>query len=353
MENDSLVQEDGDDINKQEEEVLEASLSLKEGGDSSGKEVEVGCNEDGDNWLLTRDVAWGGWEIEDLIGFKESWWSDNGSGEVEVDAVVEEFSDVDLGSIASGRGKIGSIQGWISLSESRPLELKKADDGEDIVAGCMTSLPLKLEWSCNKAVMPRAEGALWYLNIGRGEPCIELRKEAGVDNEGWGILWVMILDWGGSWRATCNSEGSIFDLSEPAAWDSSEEGWDFFVCIFNRGLPILSSDVSDSKISFSTDKSSNWFLSKEPELTSFSWSKFEAVIFWSTLRAASAFGLSQSTLLKISWTLANASIGRPSFSSIFGNSTEISDAEASISEKRTFIQTHDLFSLEKINTRKK
>jgi hypothetical protein len=43
-------------------------------------------------------------------------------------------------------------------------------------------------------------------------------------------------------------------------------------------------------------------------------------------------------LLKISWTFANASTGRPSFSSIPGKSIDIREVAASISEKRTFNQ---------------
>lgn len=128
--------------------------------------------------------------------------------------------------------------------------------------------------------MPRAEGALLFLNIGRGEHCTELRKETGVDKEGSGIRWVMILDWTGSWRATCSSGDSSSDLIGLAARDSSEESRDCFVFTLNRGLLMLSSDVSASEISFSKDKSSNWFLSKEEaELSNFSWSTFDDVIF--------------------------------------------------------------------------
>ena len=31
--------------------------------------------------------------------------------------------------------------------------------------------------------MPRAEGALWYLDIGTGEPCKELEYETRADRE--------------------------------------------------------------------------------------------------------------------------------------------------------------------------
>ena len=31
--------------------------------------------------------------------------------------------------------------------------------------------------------MARAEGALWYLDIGTGEPCKELEYETGADRE--------------------------------------------------------------------------------------------------------------------------------------------------------------------------
>lgn len=31
--------------------------------------------------------------------------------------------------------------------------------------------------------MPRAEGALWYLEFDTGEPCKELQYEAGADRE--------------------------------------------------------------------------------------------------------------------------------------------------------------------------
>jgi hypothetical protein len=49
-------------------------------------------------------------------------------------------------------------------------------------------------------------------------------------------------------------------------------------------------------------------------------------------------GSDQSTELKISLTLANASTGRPSFSSKPVKSSATTDAAASISEKRIFIQ---------------
>lgn len=47
--NNSFIQEDGDDLNKGEEEDTEGKLSVEMGGDFSGKELNVGCNEDGDN----------------------------------------------------------------------------------------------------------------------------------------------------------------------------------------------------------------------------------------------------------------------------------------------------------------
>lgn len=31
--------------------------------------------------------------------------------------------------------------------------------------------------------MPRAEGALWYLDIGTGEPCKELQYDTGTEIE--------------------------------------------------------------------------------------------------------------------------------------------------------------------------
>jgi len=49
-----------------------------------------------------------------------------------------------------------------------------AEEGRDNVTGQTTSSPLDAAWSYNKAVMPRLEGAPWYLDIGTGEACKEL-----------------------------------------------------------------------------------------------------------------------------------------------------------------------------------
>jgi hypothetical protein len=86
------------------------------------------------------------------------------------------------------------------------------------------------------------------------------------------------------------------------------------------------------------------------ELSKFSWG---AMICWCTFCATSVFVSGQSTLLKISCTLANASIGRPSFSSKPGKSIAAIEVAESISEKRTFIQTQNIkLSLVIVNFKK-
>jgi len=92
---------------------------------------------------------------------------------------------------------------------------------------------------------------------------------------------------------------------------------------------------------FSDDSLCKPLVAAETPASNFSRRIFEDVICWSTL-ATSSFESSQSTLLKISLTFANASTGRPSFSSTRGRSIEITEDEASISEKRTFNQKYNI-----------
>jgi hypothetical protein len=289
-------------------------------------------------------------------------------------------------------GGIGTLVGCTCLGILE-IAAEELGEGKDTVTACFTSSLLDAAWSCNKAVMPRAEGALWYLDIDVGEPCKELEYETGADREVCSPLWDMILDWADRWRATCNSWGSIFFLTTRESRDGSKEGIDCFPQSLNVGLLVIVSEAFDSDFRFSGVESSNklpvsavhtgtvsnilwrafdtlicWntaidvglltlfsealdsdFSFSEVEsgnklpvsavwtetASNLPWRTLDAVICWSTFSAASAFGSSQSTLLKISWTLANASTGSPSFSSIPVQSIEIREAAAFISEKRT------------------
>jgi hypothetical protein len=105
--------------------------------------------------------------------------------------------------------------------------------------------------------MPRAEGALWYLDIDVGEPCKELEYETGADREVCSPLWDMILDWADRWRATCNSWGSIFFLTTRESRDGSKEGIDCFPQSLNVGLLVIVSEAFDSDFRFSGVESSN------------------------------------------------------------------------------------------------
>ena len=79
-------------------------------------------------------------------------------------------------------GGAGTLVGCTGLSVLE-IAAKEVGEGKDTVNGCLTSSLLDAAWSCNKAVMARAEGALWYLDIGTGEPCKELEYETGADRE--------------------------------------------------------------------------------------------------------------------------------------------------------------------------
>jgi len=97
----------------------------------------------------------------------------------------------------------------------------------------------------------------------------------------------------------------------------------------------------ETAVDFSGDSFRKPLVAAETPESNLSRRIFEAVICWSTL-ATSSFESSQSTLLKISLTFANASTGRPSLSSTRGGSIEITEDEASISEKRTFNQKYSI-----------
>ena len=201
----------------------------------------------------------------------------------------------------------------------------------------------------------------------------------------------MILGWAGRWRADHNSWGSIFFLTKRESRDDSKEDVACFPWSINVGFLVIFSESFNSDFRFSGVESSNklpisaecmgsnifwmafdtlicWSISTDVRhlmlfsealdsdfsfswlescnelpvsavrtetASRLSWRILDAVICWRTFSAASAFGSSQSTLLKISWTLANASTGSPSFSSKPAKSIETGGPAASISEKRT------------------
>uniref|UniRef100_A0A2P2N757 Uncharacterized protein n=1 Tax=Rhizophora mucronata TaxID=61149 RepID=A0A2P2N757_RHIMU len=60
---------------------------------------------------------------------------------------------------------------------------KIVEEGRDKVTGRTTSSPLDTAQSCNRAIMPTAGGALWYLDMGVGDSCKELECETGGASE--------------------------------------------------------------------------------------------------------------------------------------------------------------------------
>ena len=112
------------------------------GGSVTGEEIEIGWG-----------IAGGIWHVGE--GF----------------SVVLGASNEDCNGVGSG-GVLGADTLLSGGGLSTPVIGDEiAEEGRDNVTGRTTSSPLDTAWSCNKAVIPRAEGALWYLDIGTGKPC--------------------------------------------------------------------------------------------------------------------------------------------------------------------------------------
>lgn len=243
------------------------------------------------------------------------------------------------GWYGSGGGVGDGVDTWLGCG----VFIIFVTEGEVGAAGwdlftCFVISWIYLSWSCNRAVIPRDEGALWYLDI--GDPC-------EADDEVWGNLGEMIFGWAGCWRETCTSLGSFIFLNEFESRAGLTDGMNRFPWEMDARPPMLF-DAFNFSCSLSFSRADSIIMlpfSAFRAVSKFSWMKFDGVRCWSMFTATSSFGSSQSTLLKISWTLANASIGRPSFSSMPGKSIETREVAASISEKRTFIHTKYINSI--------
>lgn len=204
-------------------------------------------------------------------------------------------------------------------------DAERADLGDNVTTWAPT-LFLDPPSSCNKAVIPRDEGALWYLESGEDKPWKELENDAGLDRELWGVPGELIWDCKEDW----NSPESLFFRSEFVSIKDSDEAIGFTFSDLSRELMMSYSRAleveASSAINFCFLALSGGTISIIPVLelweelefflsltvarafSNFSCIMFDAVIC-NIFSATSAFGSSQSILLNISWTLANASIG--------------------------------------------
>lgn len=189
--------------------------------------------------------------------------------------------------------------------------------------------------------MPR-KGALWYLEIDMGEACWVWK--VGVDREVWRIRWVKICSpWDPVFLTAKFKSGDVSKESNNCS-PRDKDGVRVTPSTVTFGLGFSASSArfcSCDKLSLLLigGKNFNW-LSVAPSkpLSSVSCKIFAEVIFWSTFSATSLLVSNQSTVLKISFTLANASTGRPPSPLISGTSSITGEDVESISEKITFIQ---------------